>query len=189
MFVRRVGRRRMDVQLAEAPAERLVLVVRELLVAEKDHQIVHQGVMNLLENLVAERPGEVDAGDLGADRRRQLADFDSLVGHWLFLTVGASLRENVTMSDTIVLRAATAVDAAGIAAAIAASFEQYRGKLEPESGAFRETAEAIAAELARDCGAIIAERNGRIVGCVVVRLIDDDLYFGRLAVVPEARGQ
>jgi ribosomal protein S18 acetylase RimI-like enzyme len=93
------------------------------------------------------------------------------------------------MSDTLVLRAATAADAAAIAATIAASFEQYRGKLEPESGAFRETADSIAAELARECGAILAERNGRILGCVMVQLMDDDLYFGRLAVVPEARGQ
>lgn len=93
------------------------------------------------------------------------------------------------MSDTLVLRAATAADAAAIAATIAASFEQYRGKLEPESGAFRETAESIAAELARESGAIVAERNGRMIGCVMVKLEEDDLYFGRLSVVPEARGQ
>jgi predicted N-acetyltransferase YhbS len=93
------------------------------------------------------------------------------------------------MSDTLVLRAATAADAAAIAATIAASFEQYRGKLEPESGAFRETADGIAAELARESGAIVAERNGRMIGCVMVKLIEDDLYFGRLSVVPEARGE
>lgn len=93
------------------------------------------------------------------------------------------------MSDTLVLRAATAADAAAIAATIAASFEQYRGKLKPESGAFRETAEGIAAELARESGAIVAERNGRMIGCVMVKLEEDDLYFGRLSVVPEARGE
>ena len=92
------------------------------------------------------------------------------------------------MSDTLVLRAATSADAVGIAGAIAASFEQYRGKLVPESGAFRETADAIAAELASDSGAIVAERNGRIVGCVMVKLMEGDLYLGRLSVVPEARG-
>jgi ribosomal protein S18 acetylase RimI-like enzyme len=100
-----------------------------------------------------------------------------------------SLREKATMSDTLVLRAATAADAAAIAATIAAAFEQYRGRLEPESGAFGETAEGIATELAHECGAILAERNGRILGCVMVQLMEDDLYFGRLAVVPEARGQ
>ncbi len=93
------------------------------------------------------------------------------------------------MSDTLILRAATAVDAAAIAATIAASFEEYRGKLEPESGAFRETADGIAAELGRESGAIVAERNGRMIGCVMLKLIEDDLYFGRLSVVPEARGE
>lgn len=92
------------------------------------------------------------------------------------------------MSDTLVLRAATAADAAAIANTIAAAFEQYRGKLEPESGAFGETAEGIAAELAQDSGAILAERNGKVVGCAMLKLLEDDLYFGRLSVLPEARG-
>ena len=93
------------------------------------------------------------------------------------------------MSDSLLLRAATAVDAPTVAAIIAASFEEYRGKLVPESGAFRETPEGSAAELAHESGAIIAERNGEIVGCVMLKLIDDDLYFGRLSVVPAARGR
>jgi predicted N-acetyltransferase YhbS len=93
------------------------------------------------------------------------------------------------MSDSLILRAATAVDAPTVAAIIAASFEEYRGKLVPESGAFRETADGIAAELAHESGAIIAERNGEIVGCVMLKLIEDDIYFGRLSVVPAARGQ
>jgi predicted N-acetyltransferase YhbS len=93
------------------------------------------------------------------------------------------------MSDRLVLRAATSADAASLAATIAAAFEEYRGKLQPESGAFRETTEAIAAELARQAGAIIAERNGQVVGCVMVQLLEGDLYLGRLSVVPKARGQ
>ena len=48
------------------------------------------------------------------------------------------------MSDTLVLRAGTLADAPAIAATIAAAFEQYRGKLVPESGAFAETADNIA---------------------------------------------
>jgi len=92
------------------------------------------------------------------------------------------------MSDLLVLRAATLADAAAIAATIAAAFEQYRGKLKPESGAFRETAKGIAEELRRGAGAIVADRNGRVVGCVMTKLLGGDLYFGRLAVLPEARG-
>lgn len=91
-------------------------------------------------------------------------------------------------SDTLVLRPATAADAAALAATIAAAFEQYRGRLVPESGAFRETAGGIAAELAKDAGAIVAERNGAIVGCVMTKVYEGDLYFGRLSVLPTARG-
>ncbi len=92
------------------------------------------------------------------------------------------------MSDTSVLRTATASDAAAIAATIAASFAQYRGKLVPESGAFRETAEGIAAELAKGASAIVAERNGEMLGCVLMEETEGDLYFGRLSVLPSARG-
>jgi hypothetical protein len=40
------------------------------------------------------------------------------------------------MGDTLVLRPATIADAPVLAATIAAAFEQYRGKLVPESGPF-----------------------------------------------------
>ncbi len=93
------------------------------------------------------------------------------------------------MGDTLVLRPATPADAAILAATIAAAFEQYRGKLVPESGAFRETADSIAAELRKGAGAIIAERNGGVLGCVMTKLEEGDLYFGRLSVLPAARGE
>lgn len=92
------------------------------------------------------------------------------------------------MSDTLVLRTASPADAGAIAATIAAAFEQYRGKLVPESGAFGETADSIAAELANGSGVIVAERNGEMLGCVVIQELEGDLYFGRLAVLPAARG-
>lgn len=93
------------------------------------------------------------------------------------------------MSDSPILREAVIGDAAAIAAVIAASFEEYRGKLVPESGAFQETADGIAAELTRGAGAIVAERNGVMLGCVLVEEKEGDLYFGRLSVLPSARGQ
>lgn len=91
------------------------------------------------------------------------------------------------MSDTLVLRPASTGDAPAIAATIAASFAQYRGRLVPESGAFRETPEGIARELANGAGAIVAERNGEMVACVMTNEREGDLYFGRLSVVPSAR--
>jgi predicted N-acetyltransferase YhbS len=98
------------------------------------------------------------------------------------------------MSDTVVLRTAVAGDAAVLAATIAAAFEQYRGRLVPESAAFRETADAISRELAAGSDAIIAEQDGEVLGCVVIKPVgaDDsaaDLYFGRLSVTPAARGR
>ncbi|MDP1752164.1 MAG: GNAT family N-acetyltransferase [Reyranella sp.] len=92
------------------------------------------------------------------------------------------------MSDTLVLRIASAADAPAIAATIAAAFTQYRGKLVPESNAFRETPEAIIDQLANGSSAIVAERNGTMIGCVMTEVLEGDLYFGRLAVQPEARG-
>ena len=92
------------------------------------------------------------------------------------------------MSDTVVLRAANTTDAPTIAATIAAAFMQYRGKLVPESSAFRETPEAIITQLAAGSSVIVAERNGTMIGCVVAEVLEGDLYFGRLAVLPEARG-
>jgi ribosomal protein S18 acetylase RimI-like enzyme len=92
------------------------------------------------------------------------------------------------MSDSPVLRTAIVSDAAAIAATIAASFAQYRGKLVPESGAFRETAEGITTELNKGASAIVAERNGEMLGCVLMEEMEGDLYFGRLSVLPSARG-
>lgn len=92
------------------------------------------------------------------------------------------------MSDSISLRRGRSADAAGLAETIAAAFEQYRGKLVPESGAFRETPATISADLLKGAGAIIAERNGVMIGCVMTQVLDGDLYFGRLSVLPAARG-
>ena len=93
------------------------------------------------------------------------------------------------MSDSIILRPATLSDAPAIAATIAAAFTQYAGRLVPESGALSETAASIASELSNGSGAIVAERNGSLLGCVMTRLEEGDLYFGRLAVLPSARGK
>ena len=41
--------------------------------------------MHFLELLIAKRPGQVGAKDFGTDVRRQLADLDGLVVHWMSL--------------------------------------------------------------------------------------------------------
>ena len=60
-------RGRMDVQLAELAPERLLPIEVEGLVAEEQHLVLDQRVVQLLELLVAQGPAEIDAGDLGAD--------------------------------------------------------------------------------------------------------------------------
>jgi ribosomal protein S18 acetylase RimI-like enzyme len=92
----------------------------------------------------------------------------------------------VTSSQVHVRRATTA-DAAALAETIVAAFEEYRGSLVPESGALRETAASIAAELENGAGALVAERDGAVLACVMTKALDEDLYFGRLSVLPSAR--
>lgn len=93
------------------------------------------------------------------------------------------------MSDTVVVRAAVVGDAVPLAAIIAAAFAQYRGRLDPESGAVRESADTISRDLAAGAGAIVAEQGGEPLGCVMIKPVEGDLYLGRLAVVPSARGR
>jgi ribosomal protein S18 acetylase RimI-like enzyme len=100
-----------------------------------------------------------------------------------------ALEPDEITADDPVLRAASIADAPKLAATIVAAFEQYRGRLVPESAAFGETPDQIRHEFAQGSGAIIAEQHGVALGCVMIKPIEDDLYFGRLAVVPAARGR
>jgi predicted N-acetyltransferase YhbS len=87
-----------------------------------------------------------------------------------------------------IIRPAAPADAAALAGTIVAAFEQYRGRLAPESAALGMTAAGVTSELQQGVGAFLAERNGAIVGCVMTKTIERDLYFGRLSVLPNARG-
>jgi predicted N-acetyltransferase YhbS len=96
-------------------------------------------------------------------------------------------------SGTILVRRATADDAADIAALINAAFAQYRGRLDPQPSALSETAETLAPQIAAPAGAAVALRlersgsTGPAMGAVLYRPEEQDLYLGRLAVAPGAR--
>ena len=90
------------------------------------------------------------------------------------------------MSD-LTLRRAAPEDARLIFDLIQSAFAEYRGKLKPDSSAYRETPEGIARQLVGRQGAVIAERGGMAVGCVLYRDEGEDVYFGRLAVLPDHR--
>jgi predicted N-acetyltransferase YhbS len=85
------------------------------------------------------------------------------------------------------IRAATSADAAAIARVIRKAFAQYRGILEPPSGALGMDRDAVR-ELMRDGGFMVTEVRRRIVACVYHHPQEDYVYLGRLAVLPAYRG-
>lgn len=95
----------------------------------------------------------------------------------------------MTSDVDIRCRRATLADAAILAALINEAFAEYRPWLVPPSGALAETEQTIAAELASQYGAFLAESAGAAVGCVLFRPEDPDLYFGRLSVPVAHRGK
>lgn len=97
------------------------------------------------------------------------------------------MRKTATESNPLEIRPALAEEAAAIAALIHPAFEQYRGRLQPESGALSESAGTIAASMASGT-ILVAFRAERLVGCVSVQRKGDFAYAGRLAVEPLERG-
>lgn len=69
---------------------------------------------------------------------------------------------------------------------IGAAFAEYRGRIEPESAALRETAAAIAERFA-DHRIVVAVSGGALVGCVIAKRQGEDVYLGRLSVLPAWR--
>lgn len=97
------------------------------------------------------------------------------------------MRKQAAESNPLQIRAARPDEAEAIVALIQRAFGQYRGKLRPESGALQETPETIR-EVMKSGTILLAERGGRILGCVSVRPKDGFAYAGRLAVEPMERG-
>jgi ribosomal protein S18 acetylase RimI-like enzyme len=86
------------------------------------------------------------------------------------------------------VRPADAAEAARIAQVIRSAFGQYRGVLEPPSGALALDAAAVR-DLMKLGGILACECDGRIVACVFHRTHADHVYLGRLAVLPAFRGR
>ena len=73
---------------------------------------------------------------------------------------------------------------------IAAAFAQYRDNLVPPSGALHETPGGIRDELGRPGHlAFVAVEGALPAGCVLCKLENGDLYFGRLSALPSMRGR
>src|SRR5215475_6141820 len=77
-------RGRVNVQFAEAAAERKMLRGRDVLVAKEDHEIFGERAMDFIHLpvralIVGDEPADIDAGNLGADDRGELFDRDGFV--------------------------------------------------------------------------------------------------------------
>ncbi|CAG7642394.1 GNAT family N-acetyltransferase [Paenibacillus allorhizosphaerae] len=68
------------------------------------------------------------------------------------------------------------------------AFKEYAGKLQPESGALRETMEDIERKISGGGGAIIAWNNNEPAGSAQYYFKDGYMYIGRVAVIPQYRG-
>ena len=77
----RTGRVRVNVQVAKIAAERLVAFHVERLIAKEQDLMLRQRLVQLLDLVVAERLGERQAVDLGANARRDRRDVDGFVAH------------------------------------------------------------------------------------------------------------
>jgi ribosomal protein S18 acetylase RimI-like enzyme len=69
-----------------------------------------------------------------------------------------------------------------------AAFGEYRGVLEPPSGALALDARGVR-DLMELGGILACESEGRIVACVFHSTHPDHVYLGRLAVLPAFRGR
>jgi GNAT superfamily N-acetyltransferase len=89
---------------------------------------------------------------------------------------------------TINLRPATGDDAPVLLAILHAAFEEYRGRLDPPSGAHSETLDTIRYRLTTACG-VLAFTGDEPVGCVFYQVESAHLYVSRLSVLPAYRRQ
>jgi GNAT superfamily N-acetyltransferase len=85
------------------------------------------------------------------------------------------------------LREATTADLPTLLALVHGAFEEYRGRLDPPSGAHAETLESLGRAL-RTGGALLASVDGQPAGCAFYHRERDHVYVGRLSVLAAYRG-
>ncbi|SFT20039.1 GNAT family N-acetyltransferase [Paenibacillus sp. BC26] len=69
------------------------------------------------------------------------------------------------------------------------AFQEFEGKLIPQSGALRETEASIRGEIAEGGGAVIVWDGAEPIGAAVYSFKDSYLYIGRVSVKPAWRGK
>ena len=96
------------------------------------------------------------------------------------------MRKQTTEENPLLIRPARADEAGAIVALLHRAFGQYRGKLQPESGALSENIDTISSVMS--VGTVLVAMGDGIAGCVAVQQKGDFAYAGRLAVDPGVRG-
>jgi GNAT superfamily N-acetyltransferase len=87
---------------------------------------------------------------------------------------------------SITLGEASDADIPALLAVLVAAFDEYRGLLDPPSGAHDETEERLRETLC-DTHAVLARVGGELVGCVFYASMGDYVDLFRLAVLPSHR--
>ncbi len=88
--------------------------------------------------------------------------------------------------NPIHLRQATMKDMPTLLAVMHTAFEEYRGRLDPPSGAHAETIESVLTKL-KTSKAVIAFMDDEVAGGVFYEQENEHLYLGRLSVLPQFR--
>ena len=71
----------MGAERAKIAAEPDLIVEADLLIAEKDHLVLDEGLVQLLDLIVRQRLGQIDIADFRADMRRNRLDRDGFIVH------------------------------------------------------------------------------------------------------------
>ncbi len=88
--------------------------------------------------------------------------------------------------ESVIFREATLADAEAILSVVYAAFEEYRGRLDPPSGAHSETVEKIRERITK-AHAFVALYRDEIVGCVFSEEEEGYMYLNRVGVLPHYR--
>ena len=88
--------------------------------------------------------------------------------------------------SNLTLRDARPEEAPLVTKLILTGFEEFRGKLNPPSGAHNDTPQKVGAKMAQG-GALLAYVEADVTGCVLYYPEDEHMYLGRLAVLPAYR--
>ena len=97
------------------------------------------------------------------------------------------MRKPAAESNPVLFGPARPEEAAAIAALIHRAFAPYRGRLQPEPSALKESEDSIGSAMETEL-IMVARRAGQIIGCVALQRKAESAYARRLAVDPAERG-